>query len=310
LRNVKRILVLGGCGFIGSHVVDRFVSKGHAVRVLSRKPEIFRKPVDEVDYHFGDIADQKLLGDCLQEINIVVHLVSTTTPMKSNLDISFDIESNLIQSVKCMQLCSKARIEKFVFISSGGAIYGNPTQCPVSELAMTEPLCSYGVVKLAAEKYLELFRSLENLNSVTLRVGNPFGPRQDPQSGQGIVAATLNRIHLNKPIVVWGDGSVVRDYLFVKDLADAVYAAAFTPSTSRVFNIGSGKGLSILELLNSIKHELRVNFDVQFEVGRAFDVRRIYLDSSLASDQLNWTPQTTLGDALRETWNFIKQIPS
>jgi UDP-glucose 4-epimerase len=303
----KRILVLGGCGFIGSHVVDRFLAEGHAVRVLSRGPEIFRPPLGGVDYRFGELGNQTFLEDCLRGIEIVIHLVSTTTPKDSNEDMAFDIESNLVQTVRALRSCVNAGVQKVVFISSGGAIYGNPNRCPVSENSPTSPLCSYGVVKLAIEKYLELFQNLDGLKSVALRVANPFGPRQNPLGQQGFVAATLDRIRRGLPISVWGDGSVVRDFFYVGDLAEAIYLAALRETPSRVVNIGSGVGMSLREILEAVKQEIGVEFEVRYEPGRAFDVREIYLDIARAKVELGWEPQTKLGDALRQTWDFSKR---
>jgi UDP-glucose 4-epimerase len=302
----KRILVLGGCGFIGSHVVDRFLSEGHAVRVLSRSPEIFRPPLTGVDYRFGEFGNQTFLEDCLRGVDIVIHLVSTTTPKDSNEDMAFDIESNLIQTVRALRSCVKAGVSKMVYISSGGAIYGNPQTCPVAEEAPTSPLCSYGVVKLAIEKYLELFENLDGLQSISLRVSNPFGPRQNPLGHQGVVAAILDRIHRGQPISVWGDGSVVRDFFFVGDLAEAIFKAALQDTKNRVINIGSGVGLSLRDLLAVVRRELGLDFEVRYERERAFDVRKIFLDVSLAKTELGWEPKTKTGDALRATWEFVR----
>lgn len=303
------ILVLGGCGFIGSHVVDRFLKDGHAVRVLSRSPEIFRSPLKGVDCRFGELGNQTFLEDCLQGMDVVVHLVSTTTPKDSNEDMAFDIESNLIQTVRALRSCVKAGVGKMVYISSGGAIYGNPKNCPVAEDAPTSPLCSYGVVKLAIEKYLELFGNLEGFRSVSLRVSNPFGPRQNPLGHQGVVAAILDRIHRGLPISVWGDGSVVRDFFYVEDLVEAIRVAALEETARGVFNIGSGVGMSLKELLNVVKAEIDVDFEICYEPGRAFDVKEIYLDIAKAKKELGWEPKTSMSAGLRKTWEFIRSNP-
>jgi UDP-glucose 4-epimerase len=259
-----------------------------------------------VDYQFGELGNQTFLEHCLNGMDIVIHLVSTTTPKESNEDMAFDIESNLIQTVRALRCCVKAGVEKLVYISSGGAIYGNPHSCPVSEDAPTSPLCSYGVVKLAIEKYLELFGNLEALQSVALRVSNPFGPRQNPLGNQGFVAATLDRIRRGQPIMVWGDGSVVRDFFYVGDLAEAIYQASHTETKSRVINIGSGVGISLRELLKAIQREIGMEFQVRFEQARNFDVKEIYLDIDKAKKELGWEPQINLDEALRNTWDFVK----
>ena len=303
------ILVLGGCGFIGSHVVDRFLKDGHAVRVLSRSPEIFRPPLAHVDYRFGELGNQVFLEECLKGVDMVVHLVSTTTPKESNEDMAFDIESNLTQTVRALQSCVRAGVGKVVYVSSGGAIYGNPASCPVPENANTSPLCSYGVVKLAIEKYLEMFESLYDLSSVTLRVANPFGPRQNPLGSQGVIAAILHKIHKGQPLSVWGDGSVVRDFFYVEDLAEAIRVAALEETARGIFNIGSGVGMSLKELLNVVKKEIDVDFEICYEPGRAFDVKEIYLDIAKAKKELGWEPKTSMSVGLRKTWDFIRSNP-
>jgi UDP-glucose 4-epimerase len=161
------------------------------------------------------------------------------------------------------------------------------------------------VVKLTVEKYLELFGFLDGFQSVALRVANPFGPRQNPLGHQGVVAAILDRIHNGQPISVWGDGSVIRDFFYVRDLARAIYLAATQDTQSKTINIGSGHGMSLNALLGAVRRELGLDFQVRYESGRAFDVKEIYLDTSRAKAELGWTPQTSLGDGLRSTWDFV-----
>jgi UDP-glucose 4-epimerase len=307
-RKPKKVLILGGCGFIGSHVVDCFVAGGHDVRVIDRQPERFREEVPGVEYLFGDFGKPTELAAALQEREIVVHLVSTTIPKTSNEDPIFDIQSNLVATVSCLQQCVEARIQKVVFISSGGALYGNPEHCPISESSITHPICSYGIVKGAIEKYLDLFRSMFGLESVALRVGNPYGPRQDPERGQGVVAAFLARIAAKKPIEIWGSGSVVRDYFYVEDLARAVYSAAFSECRFHEYNVGSGVGLSVLELLSCISSTLAISPEIRFLEGRSFDVSRVYLDISRIKDDLEWMPAVPLEDGIRRTWDFVRGL--
>ena len=301
----KRVLILGGCGFIGSHVVDRFCLEGHPVRVLSRRPEIFRSPIEGVDYRFGEFGNQKFLEASLVDIDTVIHLISSTTPKDSNEDMAFDIENNLIQTVRALHTFTRSNVKKVVFISSGGAIYGNPEKCPVEEESIVSPLCSYGVVKYSIEKYLELFRSLFGLQSVVLRVANPFGPRQNPIGIQGIVSNALNNILKAKPVVIWGDGSAVRDFFFVEDLADAIYKAAVNNTLSNIINIGSGVGTSIREILRLIRETIDLNFEVRYERSRDFDVKQIFLDVSRAKSEIGWVPQTSIIDGLQSTWEFF-----
>jgi UDP-glucose 4-epimerase len=301
------VLILGGCGFIGSHVVDRFVAGGHAVRVLDPRPEAYRPPVPGVDYRYETLANPAAVAAACADRDLVIHLVSTTIPKTSNDDPIFDVQSNLVGTLSCLRQCVAARVRKVVFLSSGGAVYGNPSACPVPEDAPTQPACSYGIVKLAIEKYLALFELLHGLDYAILRAANAFGPRQNPLTGLGVVSAMLARIALGRPIEIWGDGRVVRDFLVVDDLAEAVYAAALQPTPARLYNIGAGVGLSLLDVLARLEAVLGRPLEVKFLPGRAFDVQRIHLDITRAREQLGWVPQVGFDAGVRQTWEFVRQ---
>jgi len=288
--------------------VDRFVAGGHHVRVLDRRQEVYREPLPGVEYIYGDFATPARLAEALHGTEIVVHLVSTTIPKSSNDDPIFDIQSNLVGTVSCLQQCVAARVQKIIFLSSGGAVYGNPDHCPISEDSTTQPLCSYGIVKLAIEKYLGLYQSMSGLESVVLRVGNPYGPRQNPMGGQGLIAAILARIASGQPIEIWGDGLVVRDYFYVGDLANAIYSAAFADCRFQVYNVGSGVGLSILDIIGAVKRTLEVEVETRFLPARSFDVKKIYLDISRICEDLNWSPSISLGQGIQLTWNFVQPL--
>lgn len=304
----QSVLVFGGCGFIGSHVVDRFAAAGHPVRVLDRSREVYRAPVPGVEYVIGDFGNRSLVAEVVKNMDIVVHLISTTVPSTSNDDPVFDVESNLMETIACFQRCVAAGVRKVVFLSSGGAVYGNPESCPVAEEALTNPLCSYGIVKLAVEKYLALFHLLNGLDYCVIRASNPFGPRQNPFGGQGVIAAMLAHMALGCPVEIWGDGRVVRDFLYVSDLASAIYAAALSSRKSQIYNVGSGTGLSLLEVLDCIGSALSAKLAVNFKAGRAFDVQRIYLDTAKARAELAWSPQVPIEEGIRLTWDFLRQV--
>lgn len=181
-----KALVLGGCGFIGSHLVDRLLASGHKVRVLDRAPELYRAPIANVDYRFGDFADAPLLAEALEGIEVVYHLISTTVPPTSNLDPVADVEGNLINTLRLLQLMVQKNIPKIVFLSSGGTVYGIPETVPIPESHPLRPICSYGVVKVAIENYFQMFHQLHGLVYVVLRASNPYGERQGHAGVQGV----------------------------------------------------------------------------------------------------------------------------
>jgi UDP-glucose 4-epimerase len=223
------ILVLGGNGFIGSHLVDKLLFEGHSVRVFDKNKEHYRKVLPGVDYHLGEFGNRGLLSDALNGIDVVVHLICTTLPKTSNDDPVFDIQSNVVESLFLFEQCVTNNIKKIIFASSGGTVYGVPQSVPVPEENPTTPICSYGISKLTIEKYLSLFKQLHNLNSVIIRPSNPFGSRQNPFGIQGAIPVFLGKILRNERIQIWGTGDVIRDFIYIEDLVSV--AGKGIPST-------------------------------------------------------------------------------
>ncbi len=302
-----RVLILGGNGFIGSHLVDEAGRHGHQVRVFDRHPERYREPLNGVEYVVGDFGSRADVSEALNGIDLVFHLVGTTLPQTSNEDPAFDVEANVIRAIALLEECVAKGVQKVVYVSSGGTVYGIPGVLPVREDSPTSPISSYGITRLFVEKYLELFRRLRGLEYAVVRPSNAYGPRQNPCAAQGIVSVFLGRILEGRGITIWGDGSVVRDYVYVQDLVEGIYAAAVPPSTHRVFNLGSGAGVSVNELVELIARQVGSDVKVEYEAGRAFDVPAIYLDVSRAAEELGWRPTTSLSDGIARTLEFLRQ---
>lgn len=299
------VLVLGGNGFIGSHIVDSMLDAGHSVRVFDRSPDPWRKSVEGVRYFFGDFEDRPLLAEALQGVDLVVHLISTTVPSTSNLDPVADIQSNLVRSVQLFQLMSAAGVRRVVYFSSGGTVYGVPSVLPIPEGAALNPICSYGVVKVAVEKYLSMFDHLYGFRSLVLRPSNPFGPRQGHVGVQGVVATFMQKILRGEAISIWGDGSVRRDYIEVTDLARMCSLAIETDATG-VFNVGSGVGLSLRELVAMIEQVTGIKAVVDYQPARRFDVPEIVLDIGRAGRELGWQPQIGMLDGLHRYYDWLR----
>jgi UDP-glucose 4-epimerase len=307
-KDNSKALLVGGNGFIGSHLADALLERGWRVAILDRAMERYRKPLSRVEYLIGSYADDELLAKALQGVTTVFHLASTTLPKTSNDNPVYDIDSNVIGSVKLLEACVKMSVRKCVFLSTGGIIYGRPTVLPVNESHATDPDCSYGITKLAIEKYLALFNKLYGLDYVILRPSNPYGPRQDPLGAQGVIAVFLGKLLAGEPIEIWGDGSIVRDYVHVRDLAEGICAAAVRPTSSRIFNLGMGVGYSLRELCAHIETVVGRSLDVRYGPGRTFDVPTIVLDVSKAIAELGWAPTISLDVGIEETWEFIKGL--
>jgi UDP-glucose 4-epimerase len=303
-----RALVLGGNGFIGSHLVDRLLAEGHTVRVFDKYKEYFRRPIKEVEYCYGDFGNRGLVSDALADIDLVFHLISTTLPKTSNEDPAFDVHSNVVESIFLLEKCVSCRVKKIVFISSGGTIYGEPITVPVKEDAPKNPVCSYGITKLSIEKYLFLFNHLYGLNCAIVRPSNPYGPRQNPEHIQGAISVFLGKIKNGEPIEIWGDGEVIRDYIYIDDLVDGIYRAGLLKAPYGIFNIGSGAGYSLNEILKIIYKIVGCEKKIIYQKKRSLDVPKIWLDISGAREVLYWEPVTKLDDGIKITWDFIEGL--
>lgn len=304
-----RVLVIGGGGFIGSHLTDFLVSQGQSVRVYSRSYNQYKKNTDDgVEYVYGEFTDNSLLNSALQDIEIVYQLISTTVPSTSNKNPTEDVESNVISTIKLLENCVSASVKKIIFPSSGGTIYGSTQNLPIREDASTNPICSYGITKLAVEKYLYLFNHLYGLDYSILRISNPYGPRQNPMTNVGAITVFLNHILNKRAIQIWGDGEIVRDYVYISDVVQALYYAQTSNSNQKLFNIGSGQGISLNQLISKIRQTLNKDFEVKYIEGRKVDIPVNILDINIAKRILNWQPTIELEVGIQKTWQWLQTI--
>jgi UDP-glucose 4-epimerase len=300
-----KALVYGGNGFIGSHLVDSLINDGHRVRVLDRYPEKHRAPLPNVEYYRATFGDTAIIAEALKDVDIVYHIASTTVPSTSNEDPISDIESNLVGTVRLLNLMVKTGIKRLVFLSSGGTVYGNTDVTAISEEHPLKPICSYGVVKLAIENYLNMYKELYGLLPIILRPSNAYGPRQGHIGTQGFIFSLLSKVKEREPLIVWGDGSVVRDYVYVEDLVRLCSLAGSSELTG-TFNASSGYGYSVSEVIDVILKTLGVELTVAFQNGRPFDVRKVILDCSKAEKVFGWRASTGLSEGILKTWSWIQ----
>ncbi|MDH6233065.1 UDP-glucose 4-epimerase [Mesorhizobium soli] len=300
----QHCLVLGGGGFIGTHLVKALLSHGNLVTVLSRSPvDLVRRrfadaaPSDRLKIVQGSFDDECLLDSILPICSSCIHLAGTMVPAASIEDKIADIQVNLAGTVKLLEAASRHSLPKLVYISSGGTVYGQSDVDRIPEDHPTDPISAYGITKLGVEKYLRLFHRLHGLPSITLRLANPFGPGQAEKEIQGAIAVFVERIIQGKPIEIWGDGNIVRDYLFIDDVVDAIIRALNYSGMETVFNIGSGQGTSINEICARIAHHL-APFEINHKPTRSFDVSRNVLDISRAEAHLGWRPRISLDEGI------------
>lgn len=299
-----KALVLGGCGFIGSHIVDALLGAGHEVVILDRSPLRTDCEWGGVKHFLGGLEELDVLARALDGVDVVYHLISTTFPSTSNLDPIADIEGNLIATIRLLDLMREAGCCHIVYFSSGGTVYGEPDIQPVPESHPLHPICSYGVVKVAIENYLFMYERLYGFKPVVLRASNPYGPRQGKTGLQGLIGTVLNRMHMNQSMTVWGDGETIRDYIFVMDLARLALLAGEQTTRTGVFNAGSGRGYSVNELLTLAAKVAGVEPVVDRQRARAFDVHKIVLDIRVVKEAFGWVAETSIEDGLRMTWHY------
>lgn len=301
-------LILGGNGFIGSYIVDEVLAKGHNVTVLDIGPEKYREPLPGVKYIFGNIDNHQLLKETFLNKDILIHSVSTTSPFSSNQNIEYDIQSNLINAINIFKIAAVSKVKRIVYLSSGGAIYGEPTSIPITENHDTNPISSYGITKLAIEKYLKYFSLNFDIEYNIIRPSNPYGPRQNPFSNQGVISVFLGKVLRGETIEIWGDGNIAKDYIFISDLASAIYNASISKKVSEIYNIGSSTFISLNDIIDVIKKVTGKNIEVKHINSNKFDVQKVCLDIEKAKKDLLFEQKIELLDGISETWNFVKNI--
>ncbi|WP_322050865.1 NAD-dependent epimerase/dehydratase family protein [Paraburkholderia bannensis] len=306
----RRCLVLGGRGFIGSHLTRALLAQGHEVRCFGRygsgalDNELANHP--NYDHFEGDFNSAADLARALEGMDTCFHLVSTTLPKSSNADPLFDVESNVLGTVRLLTLAVKARLRKVVFVSSGGTVYGIPESVPIHETHPTDPVCSYGIAKLAIEKYLALFHAQHGLDYAVLRLANPYGEGQRIESSQGAVAVFLGKMLRGEPVEVWGDGSVIRDYIHIDDVVDVLLPVLEYQGPERVFNIGSGRGHSINEVLDTLERAVGSDVARRYRPGRSFDVPESVLSIERARRALGWSPKVDFEQGIERFASWMK----
>lgn len=291
-----KCVVVGGGGFIGSHLCEALMVEGHDVKVFDREvsPNLDRLKQKGAVLSIGDFFNPEDIQRDLANQDVVFHLLSTTVPQTSNDDPAYDVEANVIGTLRLLDLARKARIKKVIFASSGGTVYGIPQEIPIKESHPTDPTSSYGIAKLTIEKYLYLYWTLYGLDYCVLRISNAYGERQRSTATQGVIPVFLERALRNNEVIVWGDGSVMRDYVFVTDISKALLKAVTYSGEMKVFNIGSGQGHSLNDIIHVIESVTGKPLQVKYTNGRSFDVPISVLDISRAKNYLYWSPTISL----------------
>ena len=293
-------VVLGGGGFLGINLCRRLAASGARVRAFGRRC-LFQRDLAGVEWRQGDFCDTAALASAIASCDTVFHLVHSYMPQSADLNMAEDVSQNIISSLALLEISRKLKVKRIVFVSSGGTVYGPTAQVPTPETAATDPISAYGISKLTIEKYLRLYEHHHGLSFRVLRVANLFGPFQLPGKNQGAIAALISCALHNKEFQIWGDGSSIRDYVYVDDVVDALLLAAADESDQRIFNIGSGQGRDLREVIAEIEAKLGVKVAVRRTQGRLIDVPVSLLAIDRARDVLGWRPRTPFEVGIEQT---------
>ena len=304
-----KILVTGGAGFIGSNVADGFIAQGHEVGILDNLSTGLRENIPAAAKFFEvDIRDAEGLRKVFDEFRpeVIVHHAAQMDVRRSLLDPVFDGDTNILGSLKLILEAVRSMVKRFVYVSTGGAVYGEPKELPVPETHSINPECAYGISKHTVEHYLELYRILSGLTYVVLRYPNVYGPRQNPHGEAGVNAIFIGMMLEGKTPTIFGDGEAVRDYVFVSDVVDA-NIRALTRGDNQIVNIGSGIGTSVNRIYEKLQQILGFASPAIHAPARAGEIQKVYLDARKAERVLGWKPTVTFEEGLRRTVEWSRK---
>ena len=294
-----RIAVTGGGGFIGKALCRRLIADGHTLICLRRAPGLF---VEGAEVLVGTLQESDAISALVKDADVCVHLASSSGPANSNGDVLADLELNLRGGVALFQKCVEASVKRVIFTSSGGTIYGAPDLLPTPETALLRPTTAYSAVKASLEGYLAVYKYQFGLQHRILRLANPFGPSQAAAKAQGVIPIFIDRIRNGEPIEIWGDGSIVRDFIFIDDVVEAISTCLDDSGDYETYNIGSGIGRTLNEVISAIEKVSGISSNVIYKSSRKSDVPINILDCSLAHAQLGWSAKVNFDQGIEKTW--------
>ena len=297
-KSYKKAVILGAAGFIGINLSRCLANQGFKLVCFDR----FLSPhwPNSATAIAGDFAD--LPNRLLQELDhsLVFHLISCSLPSPDSSQTLNEVQSDLVATIRILEE-TKSRDIRWVFMSSGGTVYGQNSEDEIKETSPTNPICSYGITKITIEKYFNFYRALHHIDYVIVRPANPYGPWQNPQRGQGVVSTMVYKALEKDTIVIWGDGENVRDYIFISDAINGILSAASSGRPGEIYNIGTAKGLSINQLVDIISETLNVKLDIKYSEPRYVDVRRNVLSIDKLSTHTEWRPMTHIRSGVAKT---------
>jgi UDP-glucose 4-epimerase len=312
---MSKHLVLGAGGFIGKHLVEALAQQADSQVVAFGRFSQYRdstpQPFDtlqNVTLKTGDFLNRDDLDTVLEGVDYVFHLISSTNPAVSSNDPFIDIDTNVRGSVNLFELCVKHNVKKVIFLSSGGTVYGDIRSESISEDMVPQPRSPYGIGKLTIENYLRYFKFTNGLDYVVYRVANPYGPGQNIHGKQGVVPIFMHKFLEHQPVTIYGDGSMVRDYLYIDDLIQLIMRSYPRQNQHSEYNLGSGQGISINDIFDNIQRCTGYSVEKNHLDAPATFVHKSVLDISRYVGEFGAYDFTSLEKGMENTWDYVKQL--
>ncbi|MGI8315849.1 NAD-dependent epimerase/dehydratase family protein [Halobacillus mangrovi] len=301
-----KVLVTGGAGFIGSHIVEELVDSHYEVVVVDNLVTGHMKNLlPQVSFYKRDVRKDMDEVFAKEKPDYVIHQAAQVSVSQSFTDPLYDCEENIVATLNILQSSAKHKVKKVVFASTA-AVYGNPSYLPIDEAHHVQPISFYGLTKAHAEKYIHLFAHTHNLDFSILRYANVYGPRQDAHGEAGVIALFIEKLICGESPVIFGDGNQTRDFVFVKDVARA-NVAALENGKNEIFNVGTGQETSINEIIDHLAVSLRRPIQPTLRPPREGDIRSSVLKNDRAQSMLHWAPCYSLQEGLLKTVQFYQQ---
>lgn len=310
-----KIILLGAAGFIGTNlVIELAKNPENEITVVDRDKLYFKNIIDlglpRVSIVESDLTMDTDYEELVQGQDLVYHLISTTVPTTSNQHIAEELKANVVLSANLFEACVKKSVKKVVFISSGGTVYGKESKCPLNEKTPTNPITSYGIQKMSIEKLLYLYNYMYGLDYRIIRLANPYGPYQRPNGVLGAVTTFTYKAIKGEEINVYGDGSVVRDFIFIDDAVRGIQKIVEGTDRHHTFNLGCGYGTSIKQVLDTIERALGITLNVKYTEARKVDVPVNYLDIKRFETAYGSLNPISLEEGIRKTAEFMREFYS
>lgn len=309
--NLQEVLLIGGMGYVGRKLQEPLLKASYRVHVLDKTvPE--QRGEEEIEFHEGLLSDESILKEVLGRCGTVFYLASDSVPTTTAKSPALEGELNVLPFLKFLNIFQDYHGVHLVYISSGGTIYGNPDTIPVDESSPVSPISYHGAGKAAIEAFLHVCSSQFDNRITILRPSNLYGPHQPYVPGFGIIRTMLEKLKRDESVEIWGDGEVVRDYLYIDDfVSSCLVSIPFENQQQklRIFNVSSGQSLSINQLCDAIEEATRRRLKKVFLPGRTIDVKSVILDCSRIKMELGWQPVVGMNEGIKRTWQWMQKLP-